>query len=178
MTFSPIVAAVAEVVHGIKDDQQGDPTPCAGWDVRALTTHVCQVVTAVHLAGQGGPIPAGLWTRDLDSADFAAAVRAWDEPPAGPIDMGGQEMPAEVVAAMLAADLVLHGWDLARATGQQWSVPTGAAEQAGQFVADFAPQGRQMGLFAEPVPVGADAPALDRVLGLSGRDPSWRADTD
>jgi uncharacterized protein (TIGR03086 family) len=177
MTFAPILTAVAEVVRGTEDDQRDDPTPCAGWDVRALAAHVCQVVTAVELAGRGGPIPAELWSREPAGADFDAAARAWDEPPAGPIDMGGQQMPAEVVAAMLAADLVLHGWDLARATGQDWEVPAAAAEQAGQFLAGFAAQGREMGLFAEPVPVVAHATALDRALGLSGRDPAWRADT-
>jgi uncharacterized protein (TIGR03086 family) len=169
-----MIEQVRDVVRGIKDDQWGDPTPCAEWDVRALTRHVFQVVTAVRLAGDGGPIPADLWNRDLGDADFEAAARAEGRPPAGPIDMGGQVMPGPVVASMLGADLVLHGWDLARATGQEWDADPGDAER---FLAGFAAQGRQMGLFAAPVPVPAGAPALDRVLGLSGRDPAWRAET-
>ena len=165
------IEQTAAVVRGVKSDQLGDPTPCAAWDVRALISHVCQVVTAVELAGHGGPIPSELWTRERADAAFGAAARAWDEPPAGPIDMGGQEMPAPVVGAMLGADLVVHGWDLARATGQAWDVPAGDAER---FLQGFVAQGRQMGLFADPVPVAADAGPLDRVLGLSGRDPAWR----
>lgn len=40
-------------------------------------------------------------------------------------------------------------------------------------MAETGEQGRQMGIFGAPVPVAADAPALDRALGLSGRDPGW-----
>jgi uncharacterized protein (TIGR03086 family) len=76
---------------------------------------------------------------------------------------------------MLGADLVLHGWDLARATGQRFTCAPEVAEQTRVFLAGFAGQGRAMGLFAAPVPVGADASPLARALALSGRDPAWRA---
>jgi uncharacterized protein (TIGR03086 family) len=78
---------------------------------------------------------------------------------------------------MLGADLVLHGWDLARATGQTLHCSAEDAEQTGRFLDGFAEQGRGMGLFAAPVPVPADAPPLVRALALSGRDPLWRAVT-
>jgi uncharacterized protein (TIGR03086 family) len=80
---------------------------------------------------------------------------------------------APVIAAMLASDVVVHGWDLARATGQEYRCDPAAAEVAHRFVAETGEQGRQMGIFGAPVPVAADAPALDRALGLSGRDPGW-----
>lgn len=169
-----LIDRIQVVVRGITGDQWDNPTPCADWDVRALTRHVFQVVTAVQLAGAGGPVPSELWTRDLHDADFDAAARAAGQPPAATIDMGGRPMPGPVVAAMLTTDLVVHGWDLARATGQAWDVPAADAER---FLGGFAEQGRQMGLFAAPVPVPAGAPVLDRVLGLSGRNPAWSADT-
>jgi len=175
MNLAQILAASAEVVRGTKQNQLGDPTPCAAWDVRALTGHLFQVVTAVQLAGRGGPVPGELWAQDLTGADFDAAAKAWDRPPAAMIDMGGMPLPAPTVAAMLGADLVLHGWDLARATGQQLTCSAEAAEETCQFLAGFAEQGRGMGLFAAPVPVATDAPPLVRALALSGRDPSWRA---
>jgi uncharacterized protein (TIGR03086 family) len=87
--------------------------------------------------------------------------------------MGSIEMPAPAVATMLASDLVIHGWDLARATGQDFRCDDAVADMIHRFVADTAAQGRGMGLYAEPVPVADGAPALDRTLGLSGRDPQW-----
>ena len=78
---------------------------------------------------------------------------------------------------MLGADLVLHGWDLARATGQAVRCSAEAAEQTGRFLDGFAEQGHRMGLFAAPAPVAADAPPLDRALARSGRNPVWRAAT-
>jgi uncharacterized protein (TIGR03086 family) len=177
MNIAQIVAAAADVVHGTKDDQLGDQTPCADWDVRALTGHVFQVVTALEMAGRGGPVPRELWSEALTGADFAAAARAWDRPPASVIDMSGTPLPAPTVAMMLGADLVLHGWDLARATGQTLHCSAGDAEQTGRFLDGFAEQGHGMGLFAAPVPVPADAPPLVRALALSGRDPLWRAVT-
>ncbi len=175
MNLAQIVAATDNVVRGTKSEQLGDPTPCAGWDVRALSGHVFQVVTALRIAGRGGPVPGELWSRTMTGADFDAAAKAWDRPPASMIDMGGMPMPAQTVRAMLGADLVLHGWDLARATGQELTCSAEAAEQTCLFLAGFAEQGRGMGLFAAPVPVAGDAPPLVRALALSGRDPSWRA---
>jgi uncharacterized protein (TIGR03086 family) len=88
--------------------------------------------------------------------------------------MGDMEMPGTMAGSMLAADLVLHGWDLARATGREAGWPEAAAEATLSFLTGMAAQGRAMGLFAEPVPVPEGAPVLDRALGLSGRDPAWR----
>jgi uncharacterized protein (TIGR03086 family) len=175
MDLAQIVMAADDVVRATKPDQLGDSTPCGEWDVRALTGHVFQVVTAVEIAGRGEPVPGELWSRELTGADFGTAATAWDRPPASMIDMGGLPMPAATVAAMLGADLVLHGWDLARATGQQLTCSDESAEQTCLFLAGFAEQGRGMGLFGAPVPVAADAPPLVRALALSGRDPAWRA---
>jgi uncharacterized protein (TIGR03086 family) len=69
------------------------------------------------------------------------------------------------------AELVLHGWDLAVATGQQYTVDPAAAAAALAAVEANADLFRQYQGFAEAVPVPADAAALDRALGLSGRDP-------
>ena len=68
---------------------------------------------------------------------------------------------------------MLHAWDLAAATGQSYTVDDKAAGAALTAVAANAEMFRQYKGFAEPVPVTADAPVLDRVLALSGRDPAW-----
>jgi uncharacterized protein (TIGR03086 family) len=176
-------AEAARVLRGVGADQLAAPTPCGDWDVRTLGNHLLQVVTALALAGRGAAVPDELWKRDLTGDGWVArfddearrAVAAWADPTAQhrTVTMGAADMPAPFVAAMLAADLTIHGWDLARATGQELHCPERVAESAHRFVADTAEQGRGMGLYAAPVPVSENAPALDRALALSGRDPHW-----
>jgi uncharacterized protein (TIGR03086 family) len=87
----------------------------------------------------------------------------------------GAKTPAADVAALMIAELVLHGWDLAAATGQDYSVSDRAAEAALRAVEANAEVFRQYKGFADPVPTPADAPALDRALAPSGREPAWTA---
>ncbi len=76
---------------------------------------------------------------------------------------------------MVAADeLVIHGWDLARATGQAFECDPGALGLATQFVeAMSAPGESREGLFGPAIPVPDGASELERVIALSGRDPHW-----
>jgi uncharacterized protein (TIGR03086 family) len=78
---------------------------------------------------------------------------------------------------MILWEYQVHGWDLARATGQRFCSPDEAATQSlefapGMLTPDYQGPGKA---FADPVPVRADAPPLDRLVGLSGRDPGWSA---
>jgi uncharacterized protein (TIGR03086 family) len=179
MELNATVRTAADLVRNIPPDRLDAPTPCRDWDVRTLTNHLHQVVTALHLAGRGGPVPDDLWSRDLAGdpdrfdAEARGAIEAWAEPPAGMIALGAATVPAPLVATMLASDLVLHGWDLAKATGQVFACDDEAIAMTSRFIADTAAEGRTMGLYAEPVPVAADASALDRAVGASGRDPGW-----
>lgn len=176
--------AAASTVRGVSPDQLAAPTPCQQWQVRPLVNHLLQVATALTLAGRGEAVPDDVWERDMMSDDWAGrlneqarqAIEAWSEPSAweGTVSMSSAEMPASMVATMLASDLVIHSWDLARATGQEVACLDDTAEMARVFVEQMGEQGRGMGIFAEPVPVPQGAPALDRAVGLSGRDPAWK----
>ena len=92
------------------------------------------------------------------------------------------EQALEGRTGLVALDeLVVHGWDLAVSTGQAYAADPVAVEACAEWVAGFAPPADgpdapadEGGLFGRPVPVGADASALDRLLGLTGRDPAWR----
>lgn len=86
--------------------------------------------------------------------------------------MGG--LPRAVLANMALTDLVAHGWDLSRATGLDWEVEEETAAVLAAFAARMAPKGREQGAFGAEVAVPDDAPALDRFLGLIGRDPAWK----
>jgi uncharacterized protein (TIGR03086 family) len=119
------------------------------------------------------------YARDYQ-VQLARAVYAWSDPEAWERDLGvmANSMPAADVAAMLIMEMVLHGWDIARATGQDYRCDP-KVEQA--VLATVRAQGdmfRQYQGFAAAVPVPDDAPPFDRALALSGRDPRWRPKED
>src|SRR5437588_470108 len=78
--------------------------------------------------------------------------------------------------AYTLGDLVEHGWDVARATGHAYDCDTPSLEAVHAFVSQFSEPGQEAaraGLFGPVVEVPDDAPLLDRVIGLTGRDPAW-----
>lgn len=185
-------APVTEIIRNIRDvepDQLGARTPCADYDVRKLVNHL--LFWGPSLAGaarkEAVPPPAEADTDvDLTGGDWAAAllaqldrtVAAWSEPGAweGLTQLGGpMEMPASLVGGMVVGELVVHGWDLAMATGQQPAWDDDVIGYVYEEVAKNAEFGREMGVYGPAVEVPASAPTLDRVLGLTGRDPAWSA---
>jgi uncharacterized protein (TIGR03086 family) len=85
-------------------------------------------------------------------------------------------LPAEMVGVIAIDELVIHGWDLAVATGQGYDPPAREVEAAIAFVSGFdAP--RDGRLFGPVVDVAPDATIFERLLGLTGRDPGWRPNT-
>jgi uncharacterized protein (TIGR03086 family) len=185
-----IAAATARataVARAIRPDQLDLPTPCGEWDVRRLVNHLVYwagIVSERMARKEPMPTEAEV-TEDTDhtAGDFAGrfaehagqAARAWAEPGAlkGPTEMAGTSMPAEQAAALMLGELVVHGWDLAVATGQAYDCAPDVAERMVAVLAGIAPMGRSYGVFGDEVPVPGDARALDRALGLSGRDPAW-----
>lgn len=77
------------------------------------------------------------------------------------------------LAQMYLVDMVVHAWDLARATGQEYEPDPAALSQAMDFTEQMVEMGRQRGAFGPPVAVADDAPQFDRLLGMIGRDPAW-----
>ena len=175
--------AAARTVGNVDASQFGGPTPCADWDVRTLLNHLI-VWTSYSLAARADGESVGQDLIDRDFADdpgFAAdyraqldrALTAWSDPATWErsLDVMGSPMPAADVAALNLAEMVLHGWDLAAATGQAYAVSEPAAAAALRAVAANAELFRQYKGFAEPVQVPGSATVLDQVLALSGRDP-------
>ncbi|QYG93070.1 TIGR03086 family protein [Iamia sp. SCSIO 61187] len=184
-TLVPAAAATfTAIVEGIGDDQLDAATPCADYDVAALVGHLLHWGPSLVGAGrkevvpppEGDEVPAeGSWRAGLE-AHVAALTAAWSAPGAweGTTRMGGpMEMPAATVGGIVLAELVVHGWDLARATGQQPSWPDPLLEVAHAELSAMAEVGRRMGAFGPEVAVAEDAPVLDRLLGVAGRDPAW-----
>ncbi len=107
-------------------------------------------------------------------------AEAWREPAAwhGTASLGGPtELPAAMIGGMVCVELAVHGWDLARATAQEPRWDDDVTMFTLRQVTDMAPQGREHGVFGSEVDVPDSASALDKALGRSGRDPSWRPAT-
>ncbi|MFK0158507.1 TIGR03086 family metal-binding protein [Streptomyces sp. NPDC090493] len=182
------------VVGNVPVDQYRDPTPCAEFTVRDLANHIAMMILLTTDAGTKAAHDAGLHSADPmpflaghQEAEWAGlmadqarpAVRAWSEAAAweGESTVGGPAMPAPALGGILIAEFAIHAWDMAVATGQPIGVPATLAEAAYDTFTREAPRMRGLGLLGEEVPQEADAPAFDRALGLTGRDPRWAPPT-
>jgi uncharacterized protein (TIGR03086 family) len=182
--LGPATERVAGIAAAIPDDRLDAPTPCTGTPVAALLSHVLSLAEAFRGAAakepDPGPPPAQPpalpddWRTVLPERLDALAA-AWREPDAfvGSTAAGGLEMPAPAAAAVALDELVLHGWDLARAVGLDYAPGPAEVEACLGFVGPAASPEGVPGLFGPIVPVASDAPPFDRLLGLSGRDPRW-----
>lgn len=191
----PAAAAVTALLDTITDEQLSAPTPCPGLPVAALLDHLLGLSLAfTWAAGKSvpdefrgaAPGPGQSTGADLDPKwrtllpeRLDRLVEAWREPAAwaGMTEAGGVTMPGEVTAVVALDELLMHGWDLARATGQPYAAAPASAEIVmGFLIESAAPQsaGMRAGLFGPVVEVPAGAAAFDRALGLAGRDPAWR----
>ena len=178
---------LARLAGAVTDAQLAAPTPCL-FPVGTLINHVlglCVAFTDAAAKVEGPttttppdatatPLPVG-W-RDEVVPRLEALASAWRQPDAwqGLAWAGGVQMPGAVMGVVANNELVLHGWDLARSTGQDFHVDAANLEASWQMVSGTpADPAAREGLFGPVVPVPADAPLLDRVLGGAGRDPRW-----
>ncbi len=181
--------ATATVVTGVRDDQLHDPTPCPAYTVADLLDHIGGLSIAFtdaasKTAPKGGHQPSGERSRlepgwrDRIAASLTELAEAWRSPGAfdGITMAGPVELPAEIAAQVALNEVVVHGWDLARATGQPYAPDAAAVATCLAFASSFeVPADEGQGPFGPPVPVPDDAPALDRLAAATGRRPDWAA---
>lgn len=110
--------------------------------------------------------------------DLGVLTAAWRDPTAwtGMTRAGGIDLPGEIAGLVALDELVIHGWDLARATKQTYDCDRSSLEAVQQFLAGMSEPGQaeqRQQIFGPLVAVADDAPMLDRVIGLSGRNPTW-----
>ena len=178
-------AAVAAAVRASAGADLASPTPCGDWDLRTLVRHFVGTSGAFVRAGRDKALdPDDPWGSNavLDESDWAgqladrveAASQAWSRPEAWTGSVDGAQMPAQAIGEMGLIELLLHGWDVARAGHQDLTV---SAELGAELLRCLEPtleQGRQFEVYGPPVSVPPDAAPFDRALGLAGRDPAWR----
>src|SRR6202034_2219811 len=180
-------AEAARVVDGSASTPLDGPTPCTDWDLRTLLNHtILWTAYSAERRARDEKLPQELTSTDFTAqpdyaqayaAQIDQAVAAWSEPGAWTRELGmmGTPTPSADVGALLVAEMVLHGWAIARATGQDYHCEGPVLAAAAQAVAANAELFRQYQGFAEPVELAPDAPEFDRLLATSGRDPAWTA---
>ena len=184
--MSAACANTAGLLNQVTDEQLDAATPCTHMDLATMIAHIGGLSSAFAAAarkqfGELTDTPPSTEVR-LDEdwrsayadrlADLAAA---WREPTAweGMSRAGGVDFPAEVGGMIALTEVVVHGWDVAVTAGLDYDVPADILEAVRGHVAAFAGGEPIEGLFGAAVPVADDAPLLDQVVGLTGRDPSW-----
>ncbi|MBZ9642146.1 TIGR03086 family metal-binding protein [Streptomyces sp. PSKA30] len=188
LDLGPQTRVIARLAEGVTDDQLADGTPCPDYAVRNLLGHLLGLSIAFRDAGRKelGPTTdtspeAALpdigpgWREELPKI-LAELAEAWRDPAAwtGETRAGGVPLSGAEAGAVAVDELVIHGWDLARATGQEYTPDPAALQLSyGLLLAAAQDPSRGGGIFGPVVPVPDDGPLLDRVIGLSGRDPEW-----
>jgi uncharacterized protein (TIGR03086 family) len=179
---SRVVAGAAKAAKASLDTR----TPCPDWDLRTLLNHtILWTSYSAERRAHDESVAEDLMSKDFTAepgyaeayqAQIAKAVDAWSSPQAwdGDRNVMGSPTPAADIAAMLTMEMVLHGWDVAQATGQDYRCDAELAQAVLQTVQSQGDMFRQYEGFAAVVPVPDDATTFDRALALSGRDPNWK----
>ncbi|MGI5320732.1 TIGR03086 family metal-binding protein [Actinomadura nitritigenes] len=183
----PAADAAARIVLEIPRDRLDAPTPCPGWDVRALVNHLILWNGRGEAAARREPVTGPGEDHDFTAEPgwaerFGRQARrtadAWGDPAAwdGNTSLTGAKegMPASFIAGIVLGECVVHGWDLAVATGREPGLPPEVVEAAWEQLVPTAEISRKYGAFGPEVAVPEDAPLLERLLGLAGRDPYWK----
>lgn len=178
---------MASLVAAVPQDGLSLATPCARYTVGDLLDHVGGAAVAFRAAAVKEPLgraPSGDGTRlgpdwqERIPRHLLALAEAWRTPDAwtGMTAVGGVDLPGEVAGIVALDELLIHGWDLAKATGMPAGYDGPGLEEVLATVQHFREDGIE-GLFGPEVPIPADAPILDRILGVAGRDPGWQPPT-
>ena len=182
-TFTRAIDQTNQIVAAVKPDQLGDPTPCAEWDVRGLLNHTIGGVYMFDDAAQGKELNAALFEQDMVGADpadsyeqGAAKLKKTVQKPGildGQWTMPFGATPAQIAISIATVETVIHGWDVAKATGQNAEFDPELTEACWQAAQLFPPDiARAPGVFGPEKECAADAPMEDRLAAFLGRDVS------
>ncbi len=176
------VDVLTPIVHATTAADLSKPTPCSKWTVRDLINHLVGggQMFAAGLRGEAvdasaaptdlvGDDPIGAYDRAV--AAFTAALGNADDL-TQPVSLPFATVPAEMALRIAAADLLVHTWDLASATGQRFDPPNDFVAAVDPFFREFVrPEFRDGDTFAAEVDPSPDAGALERLVAFAGRQP-------
>jgi uncharacterized protein (TIGR03086 family) len=189
LDLEPVARRVAGLLDGVDEGDFGAATPCPGYTVAGLLGHLLGLTAAFTAAARKdfGPATAtdpgsvppppltGDWRGRL-RRQLEELVAAWREPAAweGETQAGGVTLPGAVAGHVALNEVLLHGWDLARATGQPYESDDASARASIALLSQETSDEARAGTgFGPVVPVPEGASLLDQAVGLSGRRPGW-----
>ena len=173
--------AFGRLVHRVAPRQWSAPTPCTEWAVRDLVNHltaeqlwVPELLMGSTIAEVGGRFdgdvldrdPGGVWDSAADAAVGAFLVPGVEDLT---VHLSYGDVAALAYCDQMTVDAVVHTWDLARGIGAEPGLSAELVDFALAEVSGYGEGPAASGLFAPPVKVPADASALTRLLGLTGR---------
>jgi len=177
-----LVAGVfADRVEGARDWDA--PSPVDEWTARDVVRHLVEWFPAFLSAGgvelPRGPSvdddPVGAWRAHSDAVQSLLDGPDPDRPFTHP--RAGSHALDQAIDMFYTADVFMHTWDLARATGQDDGLDQDFSAQLLAGMAQMEELLRSSGQYGPAVPVPEDAPVQDRMIGFIGRDPSWTPDS-
>ncbi len=166
---------LAGVVGGISADQLARPTPCAEFTVRGVLEHMIGGATMFAAVYRGetptepdlGDVLAGFAPALTDLGAAIGAPGALERTVAAPFG----EVPGETFARFVVLDGLVHGWDLATATGQAYDPPVELVAAVDDFARRTLDPLRDGQTFADAVEPAVDASPIERLVAYTGRRP-------
>src|SRR4051794_20711863 len=148
-------------------------TPCEDWDVRTLLNHMLDTQHYFVGAARGEEVsPPGPRPPDLLGDDPAGDFREAREEMLSVFGEDGVIEKTFPALGIAFSDQLLHGWDVARATGQDASMPPELAGAAYEIIHGSFTEEQRVGVFAPEIPVPDDASDQDKLLAYAGRSPT------
>ncbi len=176
--YRNVAADFTARVDNLPEGRWDDPAPCDGWVARDVVGHLAEWVPAMFFANAGVAVevppvdedPAATW-HTLDEA--LQRLLDDDELVAKEVEFGMGPMPLGQAFTMFGlGDVLVHTWDLARATGQPETLDAGEVEALYAQMTKFPEeQMRSSGMFGPRVEVPEDADIQTKLLAYSGRQP-------
>ena len=147
------------------------PTPNDGWDVRTLLNHVLQTQRYFVSSARGEDASLTPDPPDLVSDDPVGDLEKQRQEVLRTFAGDGVVEKTGPALGIAFSDMLLHGWDLARATSQDATMPDGLAEAAYEMIHGRFTEEQRKGVFKPEIPVGPDTTPQQRLLAYTGRSP-------
>ena len=168
-----VLSVVQPVLRSLTPEDQPKPTPCSEFTAHDVGTHLLGSLEGLGaMAGATVTNPEQGGLENKVSVMTAQAVDAWravdlDSTVIGP---GGKDMPASLAAGLLPFELLLHGWDLAQASGQELRISDEVVAYVRSLGEPLMPSARGR-VFGPEVTAPEDASAMEKLAAYAGRTP-------
>lgn len=166
------------IVRDVEPDQLQRPTPCTEWDARAVINHLLGQLWMLlgRITGERSPnaaAPGSLPAHDLIGTNHSVAFDETADTLLSAARAPDALTDQSFLSTIIAADTVVHGWDVAKATDLNASFDDELAEHLLSSLGRTLTDDNRAPAFAPAINIADDAPAIDRLVAFLGRDPAW-----